>query len=185
MTEITRVPLQPIRKGSLAKLWLGVVAVVLVGAGIAWGSTSGGVRVTEITAGTGGSPTEGQVAIINYVGKLANGKTFDQAKAHPMLVGPNIPGFDEGLRKMHPGGSYRIEIPSDKAYGAQSIKNPQTGVEVIPANSDLTFEVELIDFMSREDFEQRMQALQLMMQMQQQAPGGQPGAPPPMPMPGQ
>ena len=26
MTEITRVPLQPIKKGSLTKLWLGVIA---------------------------------------------------------------------------------------------------------------------------------------------------------------
>ena len=33
MTEITRVPLQPIKKGSLTKLWLGVAVAVLLGAG--------------------------------------------------------------------------------------------------------------------------------------------------------
>ena len=37
MTEVTRVPILPIAKGSLTKLWLGVVAAVLLGAGIAWG----------------------------------------------------------------------------------------------------------------------------------------------------
>jgi FKBP-type peptidyl-prolyl cis-trans isomerase FkpA len=33
MTEITRVPIQPVAKGSLTKLWIGVVLAVLVGAG--------------------------------------------------------------------------------------------------------------------------------------------------------
>ena len=36
MTEITRVPLQPIAKGALTKLWLGVVAAALAAAGVAW-----------------------------------------------------------------------------------------------------------------------------------------------------
>jgi FKBP-type peptidyl-prolyl cis-trans isomerase FkpA len=36
MVEPTRVPLQPIRKGSLAKVWLGIVIVLLVAAGAAW-----------------------------------------------------------------------------------------------------------------------------------------------------
>ena len=35
MTEITRVPILPIRKGSLTKLWVGVAAVALAGAGLA------------------------------------------------------------------------------------------------------------------------------------------------------
>ena len=32
MTEITRVPLQPIARGSLPKLWLGVLAAIAVAA---------------------------------------------------------------------------------------------------------------------------------------------------------
>jgi FKBP-type peptidyl-prolyl cis-trans isomerase FkpA len=36
MSEITRVPLQPVAKGSLAKVWLGVIVAVLVGIGLAW-----------------------------------------------------------------------------------------------------------------------------------------------------
>ena len=49
------------------------------------------------------------------------------------------------------------------------------------------FDVELVDFMSRQDFERRVQAIQQMMQMQQGAPGA-PGAAPgaaPAPQPGQ
>ena len=52
-----------------------------------------------------------------------------------------------------------------------------TGEVAIPANSDLVFEVELLDFMPFEQFQQRMQAMQQMMQMQQQGQGA--GAPQP------
>ena len=36
MTEITRVALQPIAKGALTKVWLGVAAIALAAGGIAW-----------------------------------------------------------------------------------------------------------------------------------------------------
>ena len=45
MTEIHRVPLLPIAKGSLTKLWLGVLIALLIGAGIAWAARSHDVRV--------------------------------------------------------------------------------------------------------------------------------------------
>ena len=38
MTEVTRVPILPIKKGSVPKLWLGVAALALAGAGLAWAS---------------------------------------------------------------------------------------------------------------------------------------------------
>ncbi|MEO1220419.1 MAG: peptidylprolyl isomerase, partial [Pseudomonadota bacterium] len=31
MTEVTRVPIQPIAKGSLTKIWLGVLVAILIG----------------------------------------------------------------------------------------------------------------------------------------------------------
>ena len=52
MTEITRVPLQPIKKGSLTKLWLGVAVAVLLGAGLAWAAIPKGLDVETVTAGT-------------------------------------------------------------------------------------------------------------------------------------
>ncbi|MCB5426219.1 FKBP-type peptidyl-prolyl cis-trans isomerase [Altererythrobacter sp. CC-YST694] len=186
MAEVTRVPLQPLKKGSLAKLWLGVIVVILLGAAFAWLTVPKGVSVTEITAGTGASPGKTDVVVVNYVGKLEDGTVFDQGQGVPIPLGQGtIPGFGEGLAKMKKGGKYTLQIPAEKAYGPKEQKNPMTGEVVIPANADLTFEIELIDYMSEADFQRRMQ-IQQMMQMQQQqggAPGGAPSLPEGAPLP--
>ena len=49
---------------------------------------------------------------------------------------------------------------------------------VIPANSDLVFEVELVDFRSQQEIMRMMQQQQMMQQMQQGGAGG-PGGPNP------
>ena len=72
---------------------------------------------------------------------------------------------------MRKGGKYTLFIPADKGYGAEGQKDQQ-GNEVIPPNSDLTFDVELVDFMSEPDFQRRIQVLQQAMQMQQGQGGG-------------
>ena len=175
MTEITRVPLQPIARGSLAKLWLGVLLALLVGAGIAWAARVQGVEVETLTAGTGPSPGATDLVQINYVGKLENGKEFDRGNRVPMALDQVIPGFAEGITKMQKGGRYRLTIPADKAYGAEEKRNPQTGEVVIPANSTLVFDIDLLEFISREEAMRRQQMMQQLQQMQ----GGAPGAPPP------
>ncbi|MFV0644447.1 MAG: FKBP-type peptidyl-prolyl cis-trans isomerase [Sphingomonadaceae bacterium] len=174
MTEITRVPLQPVEKGSLTKIWLGVLIALLVGAGIAYASVPKTVTVTEIVAGKGPSPTAADVVLVNYTGKLADGTVFDQGQQTPLPLEGMIPGFAEGLQQMNKGGKYTLFIPAEKAYGSEA-RGP------IPANSDLTFEIELLDFVNGQEFQQRMQAMQQMQQMMQQQ--GQPGAPDPQAQP--
>ena len=93
MTEITRVPLQPIAKGALGKLWLGVAAAALAAGGLAWATLPKGVDVETIKAGTGPSPTVADVVQINYKGSLENGKVFDQAERAVFPVEGVIPGF--------------------------------------------------------------------------------------------
>ncbi|WP_435202987.1 FKBP-type peptidyl-prolyl cis-trans isomerase [Qipengyuania sp. 902] len=185
MTEITRVPLQPISKGSLTKLWIGVIIAVLLGAGLAWAAVPKGVSVETVTEGTGDSPQVGDVVFVNYVGKLTDGTEFDRSQplpippglfpdGNPLLLqeGAIIDGFIEGLTQMKKGGEYVLTIPADQAYGAE----PPPG-SPIPANADLVFEVEVVDFMSEEDFQARAAAMQQMMQQQQQQ--GAPDAAPP------
>src|SRR3546814_10576700 len=61
MTEITRVPLQPIAKGSLTKIWLGVAAIALAAGGIAYAAMPPAVHVETLSAGSGDSPTMDEI----------------------------------------------------------------------------------------------------------------------------
>ena len=183
MAEVTRVPLQPIEKGSLTKLWLGIIIAVLIGAGIAWAAMPKGVELETLTEGTGPSPAADDVVFVKYVGKLADGTEFDRSQevplpvegifpeGNPLPLAQMVPGFREGAMKMQKGGKYTLFIPADQGYGA----SPPPGAP-IPANSDLVFDVELVDFMSEEDFQRRIGMLQQMMQESGAAIGQ--GAPP-------
>ena len=128
MTEIHRVPLQPIAKGSLTKLWLGVVIALLIGGGVAWAARSNDVRVQTLTAGTGPSPSLQDVVQINYVAKLTDGTQFDKGELVPMKLDEVIPGFGEGITRMQKGGKYRLTIPSSKAYGAEEKRDRKSVV---------------------------------------------------------
>lgn len=182
MAEVTRVPIQPISRGSLVMLFIGIVIGLLIAAAFAWATAPKGVSIDEIRAGTGDSPTAEDVVFVHYTGKLADGTVFDQSQPLPLPVEgilPEgtplplqnmVPGFREAALQMQRGGKYTVEIPADKAYGAEGRMNPQTG-EGVPPNSDLTFEIELVDFMPMEEVEARFNRLQQMM-MQQQLEGG-------------
>jgi FKBP-type peptidyl-prolyl cis-trans isomerase FkpA len=172
MTEITRVPLQPIAKGSLTKLWIGIAAVALAAGGIAYAALPPSVVVDVIKAGSGPSPTREDVALINYKGMLADGKVFDENKNAVLPLSDVVPGFTKALEQMQKGGKYTVVIPSELGYGDKA-QGP------IPANSDLTFEIELIDFKSRAEIEQQQAIMQQLQQMQGGAggPGGPGGAP--------
>lgn len=186
MAEVTRVPIQPIEKGSLTKLWLGVIVAVMLGAGVAWSNLPPRIDIDEIVAGTGAEPGDGDVAFIKYKGMLEDGTVFDEASTSPfppglfpdgvpMLVqrGAVVDGFYLGLKQMQKGGKYELFIPAKLAYG----DNPQPG-SPIPPGANLTFEVELVDFMSQEDAERRFQMMQ---QMMGPAPDGGAGGLPPQP----
>ena len=186
MTEITRVPLQPIAKGSLSKLWIGVLIAILIGAGAAWYAMPRGLTVDTLAQGEGRTAQMGDVVFAKYVGKLPDGTEFDRSQPSPfppglfpdgtpfpLEEGSVIPGFLDGLLQVKKGGKYRLEIPADMAYGA----NPPPGSS-IPPNSDLVFDVEVMDILTRQEAEQRLQALQQMMSQQQPGAPGEAGPPP-------
>lgn len=166
MTEITRVALQPIEKGAVSKIWIGVVAIALASAGVAYAALPPAPTVKTLTAGTGASPTMEDVVLINYKGMLTDGKVFDENKNAVLPLSDVVPGFTKALEQMQKGGKYKVHIPSELGYGDKA-QGP------IPANSDLTFEIELVDFKSRAEIEQQ----QAMMQQLQQMQGGAGGAP--------
>jgi FKBP-type peptidyl-prolyl cis-trans isomerase FkpA len=186
MTEITRVPIQPVAKGSLTKLWIGVFLAVMVGAGLAWSAVPRSFSVDVVTEGSGPMAAKGDVVFLKYKGTLAaDGTVFDESQDIPLPVeglfpkgapfpveeGATIPGFYQGLQQMQKGGKYELFIPADQAYGATPPPNSP-----IPANADLQFEIEVVDIMSRATFDRNLQILQQTMQQQMGgAPGGAAG----------
>ena len=102
--------------------------------------TPSGLGYTMLRPGSGAKPAADATVLVNYIGYLAaTGAVFDQGMQSPMPVGGVIPGFSQGLQLMGRGGVVRLCIPAAMGYGAQA-----TGP--IPANSDLVFQVELLDF---------------------------------------
>jgi FKBP-type peptidyl-prolyl cis-trans isomerase FkpA len=176
MTEVTRVPLQPIAKGALNKLWIGVALALLLGGAVALETRQKGLEVDTVTPGKGASPGSGDVALVNYSGKLTNGKEFDRGEHVPIPLQGVIEGFSKALMQMQKGGKYHVVIPARMAYGAREQRNQQTGEVTIPANSDLVFDIELIDFRNAaEVMRERMMMQQLQQQMRGGAAGGAPG----------
>ena len=171
MAEVTRVPLQPIGKGILGKLWLGVIVAILLAAGAAWATGYKGVTVETLSAGTGASPGREDVVLVNYEGRLNDGTVFDSGERVPLPLAQMIPGFAEAMTKMQPGGRYEVFIPSEMGYGSEARGQ-------IPANSDLNFTIELIEFRTQAEIE----AMQRQLQQMGINPGAMPpGGVPPMP----
>ena len=148
--SVTAVPLRPIRKGSLTKLWIGLGALGLAAAGLAWAGTSGqqvtatasGLQLQVVKEGTGPQPTTSDIVLVHYKGTLEDGTVFDSTEGKqpvPFPVTGVIPGFTEGLQMMKKGGTYRLKIPSQLAYGEKGAGG------VIPPNATLNFEIQLID----------------------------------------
>jgi FKBP-type peptidyl-prolyl cis-trans isomerase FkpA len=198
MAEVTRVPLQPVSRQSLVMLFLGIVIGLAIAGAVAWWVQPKGVSVETVTAGTGDNPKPDDVVFVHYTGKLADGTVFDESQdialpiegilpaGTPLPLEGMVPGFRDALVQMQRGGKYVVEIPAEKAYGETGRMNPQTG-EGVPPNADLTFDIELVDFMPMAEAEERFQRLQQMMmqqQMQQQGAEGSAGAAPaPVPQP--
>lgn len=103
----------------------------------------------------------GDVIVINYSGKLENGTEFDSSykRGQPFVfqvgVGQVIKGWDEGLIGAKRGDKKTLTITPDKGYGAEDVKG-QDGKVVIPKNSTLVFDVEVVDVISKADAERMM-----------------------------
>jgi len=106
--------------------------------------TASGLQIIDIEVGTGDSPQSGQAVEVHYTGWLADGTKFDSSldRGQPFSfvlgAGQVIQGWDEGVASMKVGGKRRLIIPPELAYGESGYP------PVIPPNTEITFEVELL-----------------------------------------
>jgi len=102
------------------------------------------LQTSDIQEGTGPAAKNGDCLVMKYYGTLAsNGQKFDENFTKPegfkfqLGAGQVIQGWDQGLVGMKVGGTRRLVIPSNLAYGSQGSGS------TIPPNSDLVFVVKL------------------------------------------
>jgi FKBP-type peptidyl-prolyl cis-trans isomerase len=103
----------------------------------------GGITYETLKEGTGEEVKSGRVAVVHYVGTLADGSVFDSSRKRgnpaefTLGSGNLIKGWELGIPGMKVGELRKLVIPPEMAYGSQ--KKPG-----IPPDSTLTFEVELM-----------------------------------------
>lgn len=102
-----------------------------------------GVTVDDRKIGTGQAAKNGDRVSMRYIGKLKDGKVFDNNKkgkpfSFKLGSGDVIRGWDIGVAGMQVGGERRITVPAHLAYG-----NKRTGE--IPPNSSLTFDLKVLN----------------------------------------
>ena len=133
--------------------------VVLVGLMAACGAKPtpapvGGVssmQSVEIKAGTGEALTAGKIAVVQYTGWLYEasakdnkGKQFDSSRTggqpfrFAVGTGQVIKGWDQGVLDLKVGGSRRLIIPPELAYGDSGAGG------VIPPGATLVFDIDLV-----------------------------------------
>jgi FKBP-type peptidyl-prolyl cis-trans isomerase len=104
-------------------------------------TTASGLQYFVVKAGSGAKPFADATVLVNYKGRLLNGKQFDSNEGREPVelnVGGVIPGWTEGLQLMNEGSTYRFFVPSELAYGERG-----AGQNIMPY-STLIFEVELV-----------------------------------------
>lgn len=106
-------------------------------------SSVAALEVINIEEGKGEVVLPGARITAHYTGALAkNGIIFQSSLdfGNPVTFGLNevIEGWTKGVPGMKVGGTRRLIIPAEQAYGAAS---PAPN---IPANSDLVFDIDLV-----------------------------------------
>ena len=105
-------------------------------------TTASGLVYESIKDGAGESPKATDTVKVHYKGMFLDGKEFDSSykRGEPTEFPLNrvIPCWTEGVQRMKPGGKAKLTCPASIAYGERGAGG------VIPPNTTLNFEVELI-----------------------------------------
>jgi FKBP-type peptidyl-prolyl cis-trans isomerase FkpA len=121
--SVTAVPLRPLARGSVLKLWIGLLVLALGAAALAWAGTSGqqvnttdsGLRYRVVEEGSGPTVTPADLVALRYKLRKEDGTLIQDSDqtGQPFVTGTEglFPGFSEGLQLMQAGGRYILWIP--------------------------------------------------------------------------
>ncbi|WP_428033700.1 FKBP-type peptidyl-prolyl cis-trans isomerase [Amphritea sp.] len=114
--------------------------------------TASGLQYEVLQAAEGPKPNILNRVRVSYTGWTVNGEQFESSvgKAeNPVFpIRDVIKGWREALLKMSPGARWKIYLPSELGYGARSPGG------MVPANSALIFEIELLEILPQEKADQ-------------------------------
>ena len=190
--SVTAVPIRPLAKGSVLKLWIALAVLLGAAVALAWFSTAplrvittpSGLRFRTIAEGTGPTMTAADVVALRYKLYVNSPDSpviqdSDEANQPFATTVPEVfPGFGEALQMMRAGGRYMIWLPP-----GLHVAGPLPPGAPFSAEDTLVFDIRVLQIapgMAAQRQMQQMQELQQQMQMQQQMQqqGGAPGAPP-------
>lgn len=108
-------------------------------------TTDSGLQYVDVKVGRGDEIKASHLAVVHYVLKLDDGSEVDSSRksgGRPFRFhvgrGEVIKGWDEGVAGMRIGGTRKLRLPSELAYGDKGVEG------VIPGNATLWFTVEAI-----------------------------------------
>lgn len=108
------------------------------------------LQITDLEPGNGKAAVKGALITTHYTGWLEDGSEFDSShsrgKPFQCVIGTGrvIKGWDQGLMGMQVGGKRKLLVPAHLGYGERTMGK-------IPPNSNLLFEIELLEVLTRED----------------------------------
>lgn len=109
------------------------------------------VKIEDLVKGTGKAAERGALITAHYRGWLEDGTEFDSSYKHgepfQIVLSNNrvIQGWILGLKGMKTGGKRKLWVPAALAYGERQIGT------MIPPNSNLVFEIELLEVLTRDN----------------------------------
>ena len=107
--------------------------------------------IEDLLLGEGREVVKGALITTQYIGCLEDGTRFDSSfergKPFQCVIGTGrvIKGWDLGLAGMRVGGKRKLWVPAHLAYGERQVG------ELIKPHSNLIFEIELLEVLTRDD----------------------------------